>query len=84
MVKITPHMKAKGTEPLAIIEVNHTYILGIYQGSLSKYDLLLKYRQKDNNAKSGWSKIRTPKHIYSTRLAFRFILQKNRPTNINE
>jgi hypothetical protein len=59
-----PHMMVKGTSPLAIIEVNDTYILGIYQGSLSDYDLLLRYRQKDLNSKSGWSRVRTPKHIH--------------------
>jgi len=60
----TPHMIAKGIEPLVIIEVNDTYILGVYQGSLSKFDLLLRYRQNDKNSKSGWSRIRTPKHIH--------------------
>ena len=59
-----PHMKVKDVEPLAIIEVNDTYILGVYQGSFSAYDLLLRYRQKDKNTKSGWSRIRTPKHIH--------------------
>lgn len=59
-----PHMKVKDVEPLAIIEVNETYILGVYQGSLSDLDLLLKYRQKDEKTKSGWSRIRTPKHIH--------------------
>ena len=68
MVKTTtlkiPHMTVKGIVPLVIIEVNDTYILGVYQGSLSDYDLLLRYRQKDENTKSGWSRIRTPKHIH--------------------
>ncbi len=32
------HMRAKGAEPLVIIEVKETYILGVYQGSLSDYD----------------------------------------------
>ena len=59
-----PTMKAKGVDPLAVIEINDTYILGIYQGSLSDLDLLLKYRQKDDKSKSGWSRIRTPKHIH--------------------
>jgi hypothetical protein len=58
------HMKVKGIEPLAVINVNDTYILGIYQGRLSKYDLLLRYRQKDEKTKSGWTRIRTPKHIH--------------------
>ncbi|MCB9174206.1 MAG: hypothetical protein H6589_06325 [Flavobacteriales bacterium] len=57
-------MIVKGTSPLAVIQVNDSYILGIYQGSLSKFDLLLKYRQIDNSTKSGWSRIRTPKHMH--------------------
>lgn len=57
-------MKVKGTEPLITIEINDTYILGVYQGTLSKYDLLLRYRQKESSSKSGWSRIRTPKHIH--------------------
>ncbi len=61
---VLPHMKQKGKEPLSIIQVNDSYILGIYQGSLSNFDLLLRYRQKDNKSKSGWSRIRTPKHIH--------------------
>lgn len=64
MVKKLPHMKVKGTEPLITIEINDTYILGVYQGTLSKYDLLLRYRQKESSSKSGWSRIRTPKHIH--------------------
>jgi len=64
MVKKLPHMKVKGTEPLVTIEINDTYILGVYQGTLSDYDLLLRYRQKDSSSKSGWSRIRTPKHIH--------------------
>lgn len=64
MVKKLPHMKVKGIDPLITIEINDTYILGVYQGGLSDYDLLLRYRQKDNSRKSGWSRIRTPKHIH--------------------
>ena len=57
-------MNVKGIEPLTIIEVNDTYILAVYQGSLSEYDLLIRYRQRDKSTKSGWSRIRTPKHIH--------------------
>ena len=53
-------MKVKGIEPLAIIEVDDAYILAVYQGFLSEYDLLIRYRQRD----TGWSRIRTPKHIH--------------------
>lgn len=64
MVKKLPHMSFRGSEPLITIEINDTYILGVYQGTLSDYDLLLRYRQKDSSSKSGWSRIRTPKHIH--------------------
>ena len=55
--------KKNGQEyyPLKTFSVNGQYILAIYQGSLSEYDLLIKYRQKENNK---WSRIRTPKHIH--------------------
>jgi len=38
--------------------------LAVYKGTLSEFDLLLKYRQKDETRSSGWSNIRTPKHIH--------------------
>ena len=47
--------------PLKTFAINGEYILAVYQGSLSEYDLLIKYRQKENNK---WSRIRTPKHIH--------------------
>ncbi len=47
--------------PLKTYPVNGKYILGVYQGSLSKFDMLLKYRQKNEKK---WSRIRTPKHIH--------------------
>ena len=49
-------MKFKGIEPLAIIEVDDTYILAVYQGFLSEYDLLIKYRQSDKSTKSHYAK----------------------------
>ena len=57
-------MTSRGSNPLATFQVNSTYILGVYQGSLSEFDLLLKFRQKDVTTKRGWSRIRTPKHIH--------------------
>lgn len=48
--------------PLKIFSVNDIFILGIYQGSLSEFDILIKYRQKD--IEGNWSRIRTPKHIH--------------------
>lgn len=47
--------------PLAVFEVNGSYIVGVYQGTLSDFDILIKYKQKINGA---WSRIRTPKHIH--------------------
>lgn len=54
-------MVCKGQEPLTTVHINGTYILGIYQGHLSEYDIVLRYRKKENGK---WSLIRTPKHIH--------------------
>lgn len=54
-------MECKGFELLATIPVNGTYILGIYKGELSEFDILIKYRQLENGK---WSRLRTPKHIH--------------------
>lgn len=54
-------MKIKGHELLAEFPVNGSYIIGIYQGSISDFDILIKYRQLENGE---WSRIRTPKHIH--------------------
>jgi len=54
--------KGEVIEPLAIFEPEPNIVVGVYQGSFSKFDILIKYRQirKDR----GWSNIRTPKHIH--------------------
>ena len=57
--KIT--MTSHGQYPLYEIPINGSYILGIYKGQLSDFDILLKYRQKEGYR---WSRIRTPKHIH--------------------
>lgn len=57
------HMKSRSKEPLFSMQVNGKYIIAIYQGTLSKYDILIKYRQFENGQ---WSRIRTPKHIHWT------------------
>ena len=59
-----PKMTSKGNLPLAVFPVNGKYVLAVYKGTLSEFDLLLKYRQRDENRKSGWTNIRTPKHIH--------------------
>ena len=51
----------KAKTPLAVFEVNGNYIIGVYQGSLSDFDILIRYRQKIDGT---WSRIRTPKHIH--------------------
>lgn len=56
-----PSMNIKNKTLLLSFPVNGTYYLGIYKGELSEYDILIKYRQLDNNK---WSRIRTPKHIH--------------------
>lgn len=60
----TIHMVSRGKEPLKVFKVNSSYILAVYRGNISEFDLLLKYRKKDENTRSGWSRIRTPKHIH--------------------
>ena len=47
--------------PLFVTEVNDQYIVAAYQGQLSEFDILIKYRQRLGNK---WSLIRTPKHIH--------------------
>lgn len=54
-------MVCKGQKPLCEIPINGSYILGIYKGTLSDFDILLRYRQKEGKR---WSRIRTPKHIH--------------------
>ena len=54
MTKRTPNL-------ITFFEINDSFILYVYKGSLSKYDILLKYKQK---IKNNWSRIRTPKHIH--------------------
>lgn len=58
--------KTKGVlhEPIKTLRVNDGIIISVYKGSFSKFDILIKYRQKSKNGK--WSRIRTPKHIHWT------------------
>lgn len=59
-----PHMIFKGQDPIKVFQVNDSILMAIYRGKLSKFDILIKYRQKLKNDK--WSLIRTPKHIHWT------------------
>jgi len=47
--------------PIWAERINGKYIVAVYQGSLSQYDILIKYRQLEDTR---WSSIRTPKHIH--------------------
>lgn len=51
----------KTVKPVEVFPVNGNFILGIYKGTLSRHDILIKYRQRN---RSNWSRIRTPKHIH--------------------
>jgi len=50
--------------PIKKFLVNDNTIIAVYKGSLSAFDILIKYRQKLKNGR--WSRIRTPKHIHWT------------------
>lgn len=54
--------KGKTIKPLKVFMPEENIIVGVYQGSFSKYDILIKYRQRDRKGK--WTYIRTPKHIH--------------------
>lgn len=51
----------KGMPILTSFPVNGSFYIGIYQGSLSPYDIIIRYRQKENGI---WSRPRTPKHVH--------------------
>lgn len=61
--KLQEYMTLKrGTlKPLAVFLINGTYIVGVYKGQISEFDILIKYRQFANEK---WSNPRTPKHIH--------------------
>jgi len=59
---MTFRKKNKAIEPLEVFTPEDKTIVGVYQGSFSKYDILIKYRQK--NKDGNWTHIRTPKHIH--------------------
>lgn len=48
--------------PLKVFAVNGTYVLGVYQGSLSEHDILIRYKQRMPDG--SWSRLRTPKHVH--------------------
>ncbi len=54
-------MNSKKNVLLTSFPVNGTFYIGVYQGKLSPFDVIIKYRQKENGK---WSRLRTPKHIH--------------------
>lgn len=62
-MKAIPSMpqSIKGKALLSSFPVNGTFYIGIYQGNISEYDIIIKYRQKENGR---WSRPRTPKHVH--------------------
>lgn len=42
-------------------QVNHHFVIAVYQGTISDFDIIVKYRQLINNK---WTRVRTPKHIH--------------------
>ena len=60
-IYMTFQEKGRSRSPLAVFKVNGSYVVGVYQGSHSDFDILIKYRQKINGK---WSRIRAPKHIH--------------------
>ena len=56
-----PSMTYGNLTLLTFFPVNGSYYIGIYNGQLSPYDVLIKYRQREGNR---WSRLRTPKHIH--------------------
>lgn len=59
--KMSFKRKGEKISPLFFTTINDRFIIGVYQGSISPYDILIQYRQR---TKKGWSNIRTPKHIH--------------------
>ena len=47
--------------PLFVIEIDDNFILAAHQGDISEFDLVVLYRQKNEDK---WSSLRTPKHIH--------------------
>lgn len=54
----------KTNRPIKEFLIDEKIILAIYKGTISNFDILLKYRQK--NIDGRWSRVRTPKHIHWT------------------
>lgn len=58
-------MNFKKQKPLNAFKINDAYIIGVYEGKISEYDIIIRYRQRSKST-GAWSSIRTPKHIHWT------------------
>jgi hypothetical protein len=58
---MTFRKEGKKISPLFVSKINDKFMIAVYQGTISDYDILIKYRQKEGKK---WSNIRTPKHIH--------------------
>ena len=54
-------VKSKKLPLLTQFPVNDHFQIGVYQGTLSKFDMIIRYKQLLNNE---WTRSRTPKHIH--------------------
>ena len=61
--KMAKSISKKGKKlPLLLqFPVNDHFVIGIYQGTISEFDMIIKYRQLINGK---WQCSRTPKHIH--------------------
>ena len=50
--------------PIDLIVVDDRFIIAIYQGNKSDYDIIVKYRQRFDTSQDQWSALRTPSHIH--------------------
>ena len=55
-------MKSRSEVPFFAERVNNHFIVAIYQGAISDFDIKIKYREMDENG--NWTRIRTPKHVH--------------------
>lgn len=51
----------KRVSPFFVKIIDEKFFIGVYQGTKSTFDIIIKYRQK---TKKSWSRPRTPKHIH--------------------
>lgn len=55
-------MTSRSEVPFFAERVNDHFIVAIYQGKISKYDIKIKYREMDENG--NWTQVRTPRHVH--------------------